>query len=78
MNKLGIVHRDIKPANIFMSKNLEIKIGDFNVSTIKRKNELLSKSIGTPYYLAPEMWLGKGYTENCDIYSLGCLLYELY
>ena len=56
LNEKQIIHRDIKPANIFLSKDFKIaKIGDMNVSKVV-KNDLAETQIGTPYYLAPEIW----------------------
>lgn len=70
-----IVHRDIKPANIFYSKGIA-KIGDLNVSAVS-DSSLYSTKTGTPYYTAPEIWKGQSYTNNCDIWSLGCIIYEM-
>lgn len=77
MNNLNVVHRDIKPANLFLDKEKNrIKIGDLNIARII-EGELAETQIGTPYYLAPEIWQKNKYGEKCDIYSLGCILYEL-
>ena len=72
-----VMHRDIKPANLFITKDLEvIKLGDLNVAKIA-KNDLAKTQIGTPYYLAPEIWKNETYDYRCDIFSLGCVIYEL-
>ena len=71
-----IMHRDIKCANIFLFKNNLVKIGDLNVSKII-KNNLHNTQTGTPYYASPEVWDNKQYDFKSDIWSLGCLLYEL-
>lgn len=72
-----IVHRDIKGANIFLSADKRIvKVGDLNVSKIA-KNKLLYTQTGTPYYASPEVWMDKPYDHKSDIWSLGCLLYEM-
>jgi len=71
-----IIHRDLKPANILISKNNIIKITDFNSSTII-KNLFAITQVGTPYYISPEIFSGKPYNEKSDIWSLGCVLYEL-
>lgn len=70
-----IVHRDLKSANIFYSKGIA-KLGDFNVSSVSDSSYYSTKT-GTPYYTAPEIWKGEKYTTNCDIWSLGCILYEM-
>lgn len=77
LHKLKIVHRDIKPANIFLTGDKRsAKIGDLNVSKVL-KQDLTRTQIGTPYYLAPEIWNKKAYDFKADIFSLGALLYEL-
>lgn len=47
-----------------------------NVSKVL-KEDLTQTQIGTPFYLSPEIWLRKKYSQKCDIFSLGCLIYEL-
>lgn len=73
-----IIHRDIKPGNIFVSEDLEeLKIGDLNVSKIMRNQMMTATVIGTPYYLAPEIWKNDRYDYRCDVFSFGCVLYEM-
>lgn len=77
LNQFKIIHRDIKPANIFLTTDQTVvKIGDMNVSKVV-ENELTRTQIGTPSYLAPEIWEGRAYDSRCDIYSLGCCIYEM-
>lgn len=77
LHKLKILHRDIKPANVFLTDDFKhAKIGDLNVSKVL-KQDLTRTQIGTPYYLAPEIWDRKAYDYRADIFSLGVLLYEL-
>ena len=71
-----IMHRDLKCANIFLMKNGLLKIGDLNVSTVS-KTDLQRTQTGTPYYLAPEIWKDLSYDYKCDIWSLGCIIYEI-
>jgi serine/threonine protein kinase len=77
LNRMKIIHRDIKPANIFISDDMKtIKLGDLNVSKVA-KNDLTRTQIGTPSYLAPEVWENRPYDARCDIFSLGCCVYEM-
>jgi len=74
---MKIIHRDIKSANLFLSDDFEvIKLGDLNVAKIA-KNDMASTQIGTPFYLAPEIWKNELYSYKCDVFSLGCVLYEM-
>ncbi len=71
-----IVHRDIKNANVFLTKAGLVKLGDLNVSKIAKQGNLHTQT-GTPYYASPEVWQDKPYDKKSDIWSLGCVLYEL-
>ena len=74
-----IIHRDLKSANIFIMKknDLILKIGDFNVSKKLDYLNLKNTQTGTPYYASPEIWENKPYDFKSDIWSLGCLFYEI-
>ena len=71
-----IMHRDLKCANIFITKNGILKLGDLNVSIIAKLG-MAKTQTGTPYYCSPEIWRDKPYNYKSDIWSLGCILYEL-
>ena len=72
-----IIHRDLKGANIFLSHDRRtLQVGDLNVSKIA-KNRLLYTQTGTPYYASPEVWRDEPYDHKSDIWSLGCLIYEM-
>lgn len=81
-HKNGVIHRDIKPANIMISgDNKEVKVVDFGLSkTVYSHANSISKFgdlIGTPVYLAPELWeTSQNVSFKSDIYSLGVLMYE--
>ena len=77
LHKAKILHRDLKTLNIFMTKNLDIKIGDFGVAKILSKSGFAKTIIGTPYYLSPELCDEKPYNDKSDVWALGCILYEL-
>ena len=72
-----IIHRDIKTLNIFLTKDLDAKIGDLGVAKILEDTNHANTFIGTPYYVSPEMCKNKPYNEKSDIWALGCILYEL-
>ena len=72
-----IIHRDIKTLNIFLTKDLDAKIGDLGVAKILEHTNHANTFIGTPYYVSPEMCKNKPYNEKSDIWALGCILYEL-
>lgn len=83
LHTMGILHRDLKCANLFINASNILKIGDLNVSKISKQSSISSSSslaktqTGTPYYTAPEIWKGESYTDRSDVWSLGCILYEL-
>ncbi|CAG9318501.1 unnamed protein product [Blepharisma stoltei] len=73
-----IIHRDLKSHNIFLTKDGGVQVGDFGISKILNfSDELAVTSVGTPYYLAPEICKGEPYDNKADIWSLGCIVYEL-
>jgi NIMA (never in mitosis gene a)-related kinase len=72
-----IIHRDIKPLNIFLYKDGRVKIGDLGVAKSLLFNSFANTFVGTPYYLSPEICEEKPYNEKADIWSLGCILYEM-
>ena len=72
------MHRDLKTLNIFLTKDNKIKIGDLGVAKILDNIENFATSkVGTPYYLSPEVCEDRPYNNKSDIWSLGCILYEL-
>ena len=76
----NIIHRDIKPENIFMNDNMEIKIGDFGISKQFNPNKEYTNTIfkvGSIEYMSPEIKKLGIYNEKSDMYSLGCIIYEL-
>jgi NIMA (never in mitosis gene a)-related kinase len=73
-----ILHRDIKPANILLDAQQNIKFGDFGLAKeLSSESKLAQTNVGTPFYMSPEIINEKSYDERSDIWSLGCLVYEL-
>ena len=76
LHEYNILHRDLKSANVFLFRDGTAKLGDLNVSKISFRG-LGCTQTGTPYYASPEVWKDNPYDLKSDIWSLGCLCYEL-
>lgn len=82
MHDHGVCHRDLKPENFIFkdkSEDAEIKIIDFGLSKKFEKKDThgeMKTIVGTPFYVAPDV-LGGNYTEACDYWSLGVIMYVL-
>ncbi|KIJ16610.1 hypothetical protein PAXINDRAFT_131361 [Paxillus involutus ATCC 200175] len=72
-----ILHRDLKPDNVFLDENHSVKLGDFGLSKALAQASFANTYVGTPYYMSPELMQEKAYDSKSDIWSLGCLIYEL-
>lgn len=82
MHARGVVHRDLKPENLLFTsedENAELKVVDFGFARLKREKESLHTPCFTLHYAAPEVLNGdpEGYDENCDLWSLGVILYTM-
>jgi len=77
----GILHRDLKPANILVDADRGPMLTDFGLAKLAGENSMsLSANgsiVGTPHYIAPEVWEGKGSRPQSDVYALGCVLCEM-
>jgi serine/threonine protein kinase len=77
----GIIHRDIKPANVMLTRSGEVKVMDFGIArSVAQASAAVTQTaavIGTAQYLSPEQARGEQVDPRSDVYSTGCLLYEL-
>ncbi len=81
LHSKGIIHRDIKPENILVSKNLNIvKIADLGISKVVYWRSITQEGqiLGTPAYMAPELFEGKSDDPKIDIYAFGITMYEVF
>uniref|UniRef100_A0A7S4QSW5 non-specific serine/threonine protein kinase n=1 Tax=Alexandrium monilatum TaxID=311494 RepID=A0A7S4QSW5_9DINO len=79
LHDMRILHRDLKCANVFLQHEPEgmiAKLGDFNVSKVAKRGLCMTQT-GTPYYASPEVWRDMPYDAKSDMWSLGCVLYEM-
>ncbi|NXS78630.1 NEK3 kinase, partial [Erpornis zantholeuca] len=73
-----VLHRDIKSKNVFLTQSGKVKLGDFGSARLLAHPMLYACTyVGTPYYVPPEIWESLPYNNKSDIWSLGCILYEL-
>lgn len=74
----NIFHRDIKCANLFLTKDHKhLKLGDLNVAKVAKPDSFAQTQAGTPYYASPEVWKDQPYDGRCDVWSIGCVIYEM-
>ena len=73
-----VLHRDLKAQNVFIDSEGTLKLADFGISKILDHTQMLASTVvGTPFYISPEACSNQGYNFKSDIWSLGCILYEL-
>lgn len=78
LHKTLIIHRDLKPQNIFLTSKDDLRLGDFGISKMLGRNTVVEeKTMGTPYYLSPEICTDMLYSFASDIWALGCVTFEL-
>ncbi|XP_052726351.1 serine/threonine-protein kinase EDR1 isoform X2 [Vigna angularis] len=78
IHRMKVVHRDLKSANCLVNKHWTVKICDFGLSRLMTESPMRdSSSAGTPEWMAPELIRNEPFTEKCDIFSLGVIMWEL-
>ena len=76
----GVIHRDIKPSNLLVTKNMDIKIGDFSIAHLNETDAAETQPMGmmgSPRYMSPEQIEEADVDNRTDLYSLGVIMYEL-
>nr|APS85781.1 c-Jun N-terminal kinase [Brachionus koreanus] len=77
LHSAGIIHRDLKPSNIVVKSDCTLKILDFGLARTANSNFSMTPYVVTRYYRSPEIILGMAYSDNADIWSVGCIFGEM-
>ena len=76
---LGVIHRDLKPGNVWLTEDGTAKLGDFGLAISLDRSRMTAEGmmVGTVAYMPPEQAMGRKADARSDLYSLGCMLYEM-
>ena len=77
LHSRGIIHRDIKPENVLLTEQGDVKLIDFDTAALMDVDRQVRGSVGTTFYMAPEVLHKGAYNEKCDIWSMGVVMYIL-
>ena len=79
IHSANVLHRDLKPNNLLVSEDCDLKIADFGLARTFSESDLMTEYVVTRWYRSPELLLNtSGYTAAVDMWSVGCILMELY
>lgn len=78
LHERHVLHRDLKSQNLFLTGSGRLRIGDFGIAKVLDSTAAFAKTtIGTPYYLSPEICQERPYSWSSDVWAMGCILYEM-
>jgi NIMA (never in mitosis gene a)-related kinase len=78
LHERHVLHRDLKSQNLFITGSGRLRIGDFGIAKVLDSTAAFAKTtIGTPYYLSPEICQERPYSWSSDVWAMGCILYEM-
>ncbi|CEL94548.1 unnamed protein product [Vitrella brassicaformis CCMP3155] len=78
LHSKSILHRDLKSQNLFLTKENSIKLGDFGIAkALSNTSAMAQTSVGTPYFMSPELCRGESYGRESDMWAFGCIVYEM-
>jgi len=78
LHERHVLHRDLKSQNLFLTGSGRLRIGDFGIAKVLDSTAAFAKTtIGTPYYLSPEICQERPYSWSSDVWAMGCILFEM-
>ncbi|KAH7046273.1 kinase-like domain-containing protein, partial [Linnemannia elongata] len=73
----GVIHRGLKPENVFISFDMQVRVGDLGLAARYDSRGMSKGRVGTKYFMAPEVVKGEPHTYAMDIFSFGCIVYMI-
>jgi serine/threonine protein kinase len=78
LHSKNVIHRDLKPANIFLDENWEVRIADFGLAKFMNNRLNMTQAVGTPQFMAPELFREENYTFPIDVYAYAVTVYSIF